>query len=308
MRRITLLAATAFAILSACSGGLVKPPEFDDKRAFTYLKQQVEFGPRVPGTEASARCRNYFYEHFKSLGIPVDSQAFLFFDPYSKVNIPMVNVIAHVKGKSSSPEALLYLAHYDSRPRTDYPSDSTLRLKPIQGANDGASGAAVLMELAQGLVTDTPAVDVDLLFVDGEDWGKEGDMENYFVGSKHFAASDIHNRYRFGIVIDMIGDKDQQIYREGYSQEYNFQLNDMVWRLAAKLGIGTFKDSVKHVVMDDHLSLNAGGVPSIDLIDFDYPYWHTDKDTPDKCSAESLANVGRILAYLAYNPSLWPKK
>jgi glutaminyl-peptide cyclotransferase len=308
MRPITLIAATALALLLACSHGLVKPPAFDGQRAFEYLKQQVDFGPRVPGTVASATCRTYFYEHFKELNVPVDSQAFPFFDPYSKTEIPMVNVIAHVRGKSPKSPALLYLAHYDTRPRTDYPSDTSLREKPIPGANDGASGSAILMELANEFVADTPAVDVDLLFVDGEDWGKEGDFENYLVGSKHFAATNIHGRYLFGIVIDMVGDKDQQIYREGYSEEYNYKLDDMVFGLAAKLGITTFHDSLKYTVMDDHLSLNAGGVPAIDLIDFDYPYWHSDKDTPDKCSPQSLANVGEILEYIAYNRSLWPKK
>ncbi len=286
----------------------MSPPPFDGNRAFDDLTKQVSFGPRVPGTEASAACRSYVYQSIKALGLAVDSQEFNFFDPYSKSQMHAINVIIHVNGKKSDQPGLVLLAHYDSRPRTDYPSDTSLKDKPIPGANDGASGVAVLMELARLFAAQPPAVNIDLVLVDAEDWGKEGDTEYYLLGSKYFGASNIHGRYRFGIVLDMIGDKDQQIYREGFSDQYNKPLDDMIWKVAEQIGVHTFIDSVRHVVMDDHLSLNAGGVPSVDLIDFDYPYWHTERDTPDKCSAESLSNVGRVLAYIAYNPKLWPKK
>lgn len=106
----------------------------------------------------------------------------------------------------------------------------------------------------------------------------------------------------------MIGGKTQQICREIYSDRFHKPLNDMVWNTAKALGVTTFIDSTKYAVEDDHLSLNVGGVPTIDLIDFDYPYWHTELDTPDKCSAESLTNVGRVLAQIAYNKSIWPSK
>lgn len=308
MRAITPLLTIALMFTTACSSGLISPPAFNGDRAFGFLQKQVDFGPRVPGSEASVNCRAYMVDYFRALGLVVDTQAFVFFDPYSRTNIPMVNVIVHIKGRTTDRQALIYMAHYDSRPRIDYPSRPELKDQGLPGANDGASGVAVMMELAQQFGASTPAANIDLVLVDGEDWGKEGDPENYLLGSKHFAISDIHGRYRFGIVLDMIGDKDQQIYREGYSDEYCGPLNDMVWGLAAKLGLRTFIDSVKYTVVDDHLSLNAGGVPAIDLIDFDYPYWHSDKDTPDKCSPQSLENVGKLLAYIAYNPSLWPKK
>lgn len=308
MRVSTLLVASTFLVFLGCSTASVTPPPFDGNRAFDDLTKQVSFGPRVPGTAASAACRTYVYESMKALGVVVDSQAFNFFDPYSKSQMHAINIIIHVPGKKTDQPGLVFLAHYDSRPRTDYPSDTSLKDKPIAGANDGASGVAVLMELARLFATQPPPADIDLVLVDAEDWGKEGDTEYYLLGSKYFGSSNIHGRYRFGIVLDMIGDKDQQIYREGFSDQYNKPLDDMIWKTASQLGIHTFIDSVKHIVMDDHLSLNAGGVPSVDLIDFDYPYWHTDQDTPDKCSAESLSNVGRVLAYIAYNPKLWPKK
>lgn len=244
--------------------------------------------------------------HFRALAQRVDTQSFAFRDPYSSRSIPLVNVIAQFRGLEAGTEPILLVAHWDSRPRTDYPSDQSRADEPILGANDGASGVAVLMELANLFSDHPPVCDVVILLVDGEDWGKSGDLDYYLLGSKHFASLGIRGHYRFGVVVDMIGDKDQQIYREGFSNEYYLPLNNMIWKTARDLGIATFHDSVKYTVMDDHLPISAAGVPTVDLIDFDYPYWHTDQDTPDKCSAEALSNVGRILAEIAYNRDLWP--
>ncbi len=203
---------------------------------------------------------------------------------------------------------ILYAAHWDSRPRCDNSATYAKRVDSLPGADDGASGVAVLMELANLFVAQPPASDVVLALLDGEDWGKEGDNDYYFLGAKQFAAQSLRGKYRFGIVIDMIGGKDQQICREIYSERFHKPINDMVWNTARELGIRTFIDSTRFAVEDDHLALNIGGVPTIDLIDFDYPYWHTELDTPDKCSPQSLANVGRVLAQIAYNKSLWPSK
>jgi hypothetical protein len=106
----------------------------------------------------------------------------------------------------------------------------------------------------------------------------------------------------------MIGDKYQQVFREDYTERFYKPVNDLIWGTAARLGVGTFSDSVRHTVIDDHIPLGAAGVPTALIIDFDYRHWHTEHDTPDKCSAESLGNVGRILAYIVYNESIWPKK
>ncbi|PWB68326.1 hypothetical protein C3F09_11860 [candidate division GN15 bacterium] len=284
------------------------PPAFDGARAYDYLKQQTAFGPRMPGSEASAECLQYLLKHFRGLAQQVDTQSFAYTDPYSGQAIPMVNVIARFRGLETGTEPILLVAHWDSRPRTDYPSDQAKSNEPIAGANDGASGVAVLMELADLFAAKPPACDVVILLVDGEDWGKEGDYNNYLIGSRYFASRGIRGHYRFGIVIDMVGDKDQQIYREGFSNEYYLPLNNMIWNAARDLGISTFHDSVKYTITDDHLPISAAGVPTVDIIDFDYPYWHTDQDTADKCSAESLSNVGRVLAEIAYNRTLWPRK
>jgi glutaminyl-peptide cyclotransferase len=293
----------------SCSSLPVQSPRFDGDRAYAYLVRQVEFGPRVPGTEASAKCRQYFYEHFRQCDLAVDSQNFSFSDPYSEDIIGMVNVIATTGPTSGEPDAaVLLMAHYDCRPRTDYASDPELLNMPIDGANDGASGVAVLMEMANLFAVQAPPCRVDVVLVDGEDWGMSGDIQHYMNGSREFAKSGIRGRYLFGLVVDLVGDRDQQIYREAFSQRYAGSLNDVIWRAAGNLGVATFHDSVKHTVFDDHVPLNIVGIPAAVIVDFDYAYWHTEFDTPDKCSAQSLANVGNVLAEIIYNPKLWPKK
>ncbi len=302
---VATFACGVFICLS-CSSPRIQPPKFDGDRAYGYLVKQVEFGPRVPGTEASAQCRRYLCEHFSQLGLQVDSQVFDYDDPYSQTGIIMVNVVASALNESDA--AVVLMAHYDCRPRAEYASDPELMERPIDGANDGASGVAVLMEMANLFAERKPPGRVDLVLVDGEDWGKPGDHDNYMLGSREFARRGIRDRYRFGIVVDLVGDSDQQIYREAFSERYAKPLNDVIFETAARLEIETFYDSVKHPVLDDHISLNIGGVLSADIIDFDYAYWHTEFDTPDKCSGESLANVGRVLAEIVYNPELWPEK
>jgi len=308
MIRYRFGAAMALLLAVSCADKREPPPAFDGQKAYRYLIEQVDFGPRVPGSKASAECRDFFSNHFLGLGARVDSQAFTFFDPYSQTDIPLTNVIARYTGTGEAAEAVVLMAHYDSRPRTDYARDPKLKDKPIDGANDGASGVAVLMELGNLFAQKAPPCNVDLVLVDGEDWGKPRDLDYYLLGSREFARRGIREKYRFGIVIDMIGDSSQQLYREGYSDRSYRALNDAVWRAAARLGITTFRDTIKYTIIDDHLSLVSAGVPAIVIIDFDYPYWHTEFDTPDKCSPTALANVGRVLVEIIYNPSLWPKK
>lgn len=300
--------AILWILAISCSDERQVVPEFNGDRAYGYLIRQVEFGPRVPGTQASADCRAYYYGFFRALEVQVDSQAFVYFDRYSQKNIPMVNVIARCSSRTQNGErAVVLMAHYDCRPRADHARDPALRDQPIDGANDGASGVAILMEMANMFSAHPPPRPVDIVLVDGEDWGEEGDHSAYMIGSREFARGDIRSRYEFGIVVDLVGDSQQQLYREGFSERYARELNDVVWDAAARLKVNTFVDSIKHSVMDDHLSLNAAGVKAVDIIDFDYPYWHTELDTPDKCSARSLANVGQVIAEIIYNPSLWPE-
>lgn len=301
-----LISASLLAVLLGCSTPVVEPPEFDSERAFGYLEAQVAFGPRVPGSPEWEECRNYFYRYFDSLGLPVDSQVFSFVDPYSNQEIPLVNVIVGYRTADEDQPTVLLMAHWDSRPRTDYHSDSTLRDQFLDGANDGASGVAVLMELANLLAAQDPGCNIDIVLADGEDWGKPGDLDYYLLGSKHFAKGDVRGRYRFGVVLDLVADADQRFMREGFSQRYYPELNDMFWSAADTLNISTFYDSTTQEIFDDHLSIGAVGVPTVAIIDFEFEHWHTEKDLPENCSAESLDNIGRVLAYIIYNQSVWP--
>jgi hypothetical protein len=292
----------------ACSSPPVTPPPFNGERAYEYLVRQVRFGPRVPGSEAWTECRSFFYEHFSTNGLEVDSQVGSFVDDATGVEYPLVNVIGRFRSGSHDDLPLLLMAHWDSRPRTDFHTFGDSVDQPIDGANDGASGVAVLLELANLLAEQPPDCNVDLVLSDAEDWGEAGHPQQYLLGSKHFAAtgSGIRGKYRFGIVIDMIGDAEQTIYRESFSQEFCPEVTDMIWSVAGRLNVATFLDSVRDSILDDHMSLTAAGVPTAVVIDFDYPYWHTEFDTPDKCSPEALANVGQVVAYIVYNRSVWP--
>ncbi len=303
---IICICATLTGLVSCQSDTYITHPQFDSARAFGYLEQQVAFGPRVPGTKSSAECRNFFYEIFDSLQIPVDSQVFTFFDLYSQTNIPMVNVIGSFVSDPQNPTIVL-MAHYDSRPRTDYAVNPALKNDPIDGASDGASGVAVLLELARMCAMKKPELNIDFVFVDGEDWGKSGDIQFYMLGSKEFARKGIRGKYKFGIILDMIGDKDLTIYREQYSENNAKALNDLIFETAKNIKVNGFIDSLKYAISDDHLSLITAGIPAVDIIDFDYKYWHTEFDTPENCSAESLESVGRVLAEIIYNKSLWQK-
>ncbi len=276
-------------------------PSFDGDKAYQYLREQVEFGPRVPGTAGAVRCRDYFASFFQGLGVSIETMDFTHIDKATGKMIPMTNLLAHFKGIDSlSNKTYLFAAHWDSRPRAEMDPDSTRRNNPIPGANDGASGVAVLMELANLLAREKPRVNIDIVLLDGEDWGKQEDIDEYFLGAKDFVKRNVGDIYKSAILVDMVGDKDLKICREEFSNHYYPQLNDLIWSTASKLGEKAFVDSVGYSVMDDHLSFMTIGIPSADIIDFDYAYWHTTQDTPDKCSPQSLGIVGRVLTELIY--------
>ncbi len=304
IRLMILLVLSGF-LLSSCSED-VDPPVFNSTRAMEYVTQQVDFGPRVSGSQEAEACRTMFYELFRSLGHEVDSQLFIYHDPYSGNPIEMVNVIIHCRGIDEDSQPILLMAHYDSRPWADMSKDTSLHEQPIAGANDGASGVAVLLELTHLFAEVQPPKNIDIVLFDGEDWGKNGDHEQYLQGSRHFAQGLNSQSYRFAILLDMVGDKDQRFYREGYSERFFKEINDLVWSTAQELGYMNFVDSLQATMLDDHLPLQAVGIPTIDVIDFDYPYWHTEHDTPDKCSAEALGTIGEVITRVVYSPGKWP--
>jgi hypothetical protein len=296
---------TAFLVVGSCllscrNNSPSDLPSFSGQRSFEYLQKQVSFGPRVPGTDNGAICRKYFREFLGNLGARIDMVSFLHIDKITGKEIPMINIIAHFRGKDANANTYLFAAHYDSRPRAEYDPDSTKRNMPIDGANDGASGIAVLMELANLISVKPPRANIDFALLDGEDWGLPGDHDEYFLGSKEFIKRSIKEKYKFVIVIDMIGDSDLKIYREEYSSRYSLELTNLIWNKAKKLGVNAFVDSIGYAILDDHISFMTIGLPSAVIIDFNYPYWHTTSDTPDKCSPKSLEAVGRVLTAIIY--------
>jgi glutaminyl-peptide cyclotransferase len=277
---------------------------FDGKVAYGFLIRQTQFGPRAPGLPGHDRCASYLQNELKIYAEAVVPQEFPFTIPGGKL-VKMTNLIASFNTKSTN--RLLLSAHWDTRLWADKDPDKKNWTKPISGANDGASGVAILMEIARQLKNAPPSVGVDLVLFDGEDLGKSGHPESFSAGSKYFAANKPAGfSPRFGINIDMVGDRNLMIYREQNSEEMAPETQNLVFSTARELGITQFMDSAGEEITDDHLPLNDVGIPTIDLIDFQYPdesnrYWHTLADTSDKCSAESLAAVGRVLLSIIYS-------
>jgi len=283
----------------SCGTGELKTPTFDGEQAYQYLIKQCDFGPRVPGSKAHQECLNFLSAKLKQFGATVTPQPFRRKLPGFENLITMTNIIASFAVQKT--ERILLCAHWDSRPWADQDPDSENRNKPILGANDGASGVAVLLEVARHLQLTEPKYGVDIVLFDGEDSGLPGQTDSYALGAQHFAKNkDFRYRPQFGILLDMIGDKDLQIYQEENSVNYAPQVVERIWDRAAELGLASLHASSGYQVTDDHLPLLNVGIPCVNLIDFDYEYWHTLADTPDKCSPESLAEVGRLVLSLLY--------
>ncbi len=299
----TVLIAAAVSIIlpAGCGRKTVDVPEFSGERAYSYIDRQISFGPRVPGTESNLNCRNYLIAFFDSLGARIDTMVFIHNDKTTGQPVKMVNIIASFDGLESA-KAARYLvgAHYDTRPRAEYDPDSTKRMEWIDGANDGASGVALLMELGNMFSKQRPRVNIDLVMFDGEDYGPPGRLDEYFLGAKEMVRRKATKEYEFALVIDMIGEKDLKVYREEFSNKYSPNVVNWIWGIAAELGESVFIDSVGYAVHDDHLSFMTVKLPAAVIIDFNYRYWHTTHDTIDKCSPESLKSVGRVVATALY--------
>lgn len=275
-------------------------PAFDGNRAFALLQRQCEFGPRVPGLAAHDQARAFLVAELQKFADNVVEQSFEHASDRLQRTVTLTNIIAGFNLNAG--RRVLLCAHWDSRPWADEDPDSSRRGEPIIGANDGASGVAVLLEIAAVLKANPPPVGVDLILFDGEDMGTPGESRSYALGAQHFAnTKDARYNPLFGILLDMVGDRDLTIYQEGNSVRLAGSVVDRIWNLASRLGVSEFVPSVRHEVFDDHVPLLETGIPVVDLIDFDYPYWHTTADTPDKCSAESLAKVGKVVLAAVYN-------
>jgi glutaminyl-peptide cyclotransferase len=299
--RAFMITIALLAVSCDLDGSRRSAGEFDGNAAYRYLIAQCDLGPRVPNTQAHQQALALITRILDSLGVVVERQDFQVKDPYSSDTLHLTNVIGRFNpGKGNR---LLLCAHWDSRPRSEADADSQKQSQPLPGANDGASGVAVLLQLARELTTLNIKMGVDLVFLDGEDWGKSGEEDYYCLGAKEFARRADAKVYEYGVVLDMVGDKSQRFFREEYSVRYEGKLVDEIWARAAELGMSTTFDTlISQPIFDDHLPLLAASIKAIDIIDFEYPWWHTTQDTPDKCSPESLGRIGRLVKSLVVDP------
>jgi glutaminyl-peptide cyclotransferase len=277
-------------------------PQFNGENAFSYLQKQCEFGPRVPGSETAKQCLQFIKLELVKFTEHVVEQKFQYYDKIREKNLLMTNLLASFNPEKK--QRVFLAAHWDSRPTADRDPNMENQIKPIIGANDGASGVAVLLEIARNLKKKPPSVGIDLILFDGEDYGREGHLEEYFLGSRYFAEQAGNYRPKYGILLDMVGDAQLSIPIEGYSQQYLPHIVDKIWQTAESLGYFQFERRVGEYINDDHRMLIDKGIPCIDIIDFDYSYWHTMADTPDKCTPQSLEAVGTVVLHVIYNEEM----
>jgi hypothetical protein len=281
----------------------LKPAAIDGARAYRYLQQICAIGPHPAGSEANAKVRKMVADHFKAAGGQVFEQGFPGRDPATNRTLKFANLIGSWHPERT--DRVLVCAHYDTRPHADQETDLIERRKPFIGANDPGSGIALLMEIANHLNTLPADWGIDLVLLDAEElvYGPGSPHELYFLGSKAFGRAYANGlrtkklgyRYKAGILLDMVGGKDLMIEREPHSLEQAPELVEEVWSVAERLGETTFRRDVGREVYDDHWPLNEAGIPTIDLIDFDYPHWHRASDLPDQLSPASFASVGRVV-------------
>ena len=307
------VALAAGLALAACDGaGTEQPapapllvadrPSFDGAAAHELLRTQVSFGPRIPGRAGHQAQLQWMTELLQPLADTVLVERFTHTHSETGDEIPLANVIARFR--PDAPRRLLFLAHWDTRPTSDAATTPEERAMPVPGANDGASGVAVLLQVAETLAAHEPPLGIDLLFVDGEDFGPTTD--DMFLGAKHFARTWPRDRWpEYGVLLDMVADADPRFPIEGYSAEFAPDVAQRVWGVAARLGYGPyFPLEVGQALGDDHVPLNEAGIKTIDIIDFEYgpgnAYWHTPDDTPERTSARTLEMVGEIVLELIY--------
>ena len=262
--------------------------QFRGEKAWEDVAYQVSLGARIPGSEAHLKTTNWIETELQTAGWSVEIQN------TDAGGQPIKNIVG--KWGAGSPWIILG-AHYDSRILADRDPDPNLRKQPVPGANDGASGVAVLLEIARVLPNTVTQADssrhpgqVWVVFFDAEDNGQIAGWE-WIMGSRAF-VNQLLEKPDAAVIVDMIGDKDLQLYLENNS---NPDISHQIWALGQELGYAQFILEPKYTILDDHVPFLDAGIPAVDLIDFDYPYWHTTADTPDKVSPESLEVVGNTL-------------
>lgn len=289
----------------------IEHPVFSADSAFEYVKMQVDFGPRVPGLPAQKACFDYLKNRMTSFGAQIFVQE-ADIKVYNGSKVPMYNLIASFN--PSAEKRILLCSHWDSRPFAD--QDTIEKNKPIDGANDGASGVGVLMEVARQLQIKKPTVGVDIIFFDVEDYGQPDGEPNYSedsyaLGTQYWAKTPHIANYKAesGILLDMVGASDAIFTMEGVSMQYAADFNREVWNNASELGYGDyFSFRTTEGIIDDHYYINKiAGIPTIDIIHKDlntpsgfWKYWHTHNDNLSKIDKNTLKVVGETVLATVY--------
>jgi glutaminyl-peptide cyclotransferase len=293
----------ALGCADAPTGPTPGSPEFGGAAAMALVERQVAFGPRVPGTEGHAAQLGWMIARLDSVAPDVTADTFEVVTTQGD-SLTLTNVLARFRPEAT--RRILLLAHWDTRPRSDEATDSALHDTPVPGANDGASGTAVLLHLVE-LLVETPApMGVDLLFVDGEDYGPG--PEDMFLGARRYAdgLATVDVRPVYGVLLDMVGDADPLFPVEGFSAQHAAVVVRKVWDAAERLGYAdVFPRGVGQPINDDHVPLIEAGLPTANVIDFSYgpghAYWHTPDDVPEHVSARTLGMVGEVVTELIYS-------
>jgi hypothetical protein len=276
--------------------------DFDADRAMTYLKAICKIGPRVSGSDGMKRQQELLQKHFEDRGGRVEFQRFTARQRSRREPVEMANLI--VSWHPDRQKRIILCSHYDTRPIADQERDRRNWTKPFLSANDGGSGVALLMELANHMKKLDTGVGVDFVFFDGEEYifdpgGGERRGDKYFFGSEHFANAYRRDRpghqYVAAVLLDMIAGKNARFPVENNSWQRAGALVQILWTIAAEQRCAAFVQQPGPDVLDDHLALNAAGIPAVDIIDFNYPHWHRLSDVPDNCSAASFDQVARVL-------------
>ena len=282
-------------------GGTAAPVvPFDARRAMGYLEDVCKIGPRISGSDGMKQQQELLRKHFEALGGKVAFQRFTSQQNSQRRPVDMANLI--VSWHPERERRVILCSHYDTRPIADQEPDHRSWREPFVSANDGGSGVALLMELAQHLKDLKTEVGVDFVFFDGEEYVFEPERDRYFFGSQHFSSaytrgkSRDKQRYVGAILLDMVGGKNPRFPIEPHSWFHAGLLVQEIWGIAAELKCTAFREGMGREVLDDHIALNKAGIPAVDLIDFDYQHWHRLSDTPENCSGDSLEQVARVLA------------
>jgi hypothetical protein len=272
---------------------------FDSKRAMDYLESICKIGPRISGTDGMKKQQELVKKHFEKLGATVEFQRFRARQESQVQPIDMVNII--VTWNPDRERRVLVCSHYDTRPIADQEPDVRKWREPFISANDGGSGVALLMELGNQMKDLKTSVGVDFVLFDGEEYifDPRPDHDKYFFGSDYFGerykTDPPKYRYIGAVLLDMIGGKDARLPIEQNSWLMARPLVEELWRIAGREKCEAFKNELGSAVLDDHLALNKAGIPTVDLIDFNYPHWHRLTDVPANCSGDGLAQVAQVL-------------